>query len=59
MNENLYLILMSVTLVAMIFFSVVITAFEYRNPLSNKMALFRNFKEVVTFQKMDCYQIKD
>lgn len=30
--------------------------FEFRNPKANRMFLFRNFSEVLTWQKLDTYQ---
>jgi hypothetical protein len=30
--------------------------FQWRNPLANEMSFFRDFKEVITFKKMEKYQ---
>jgi len=32
------------------------TVFQWRNPLSNEMSLYRNFIEVVSWEKMQEYQ---
>ena len=32
------------------------TAFMWRNPKANTMSIVREFKNVITFEKMDCYQ---
>lgn len=40
-----------------LYIGIALMVFEYRNPLSNKMSLFRHFKAVMTFKTMNVYQL--
>ena len=52
-------IVIAIAILAIMYFAVVSFIFSYRNPLSNRTAIFRDFHEVMTFQKVDVYQIKN
>lgn len=38
------------------YLAVACAVFEWQNPKANRMFLFRDFHEVLTFQKLDTYQ---
>lgn len=50
------LALMLITLITVIYLSIAFAVFQWKNPLSNEMSFYRDFKSVITMQKLDKYQ---
>ncbi len=44
--------------ILMIYLGICWYIFEWRNPLCNETAAIKNFKAVITFQKLEIYQYK-
>ena len=42
--------------IAVLYVVIACAVFEFRNPLANRMAVFRDFTDVMQFNKLDKYQ---
>ena len=55
MNKKGSIILIIINL-AVIYFTISSLVFLWRNPHANQMQIYREFPNVITFQKMEVYQ---
>ncbi len=46
----------TISIVVIVYLMINWGIFQWRNPLANEMSFFRDFKEVITFKKMEKYQ---
>lgn len=49
-------LVMAFVVIALLYPSIAFAVFQWRNPLSNDMSFFRDFVEVITWQKLPEYQ---
>jgi hypothetical protein len=47
---------MAFVVIAPLYTSIAFAVFQWRNPLSNEMSFYRDFVEVITWQKLPEYQ---
>lgn len=58
-RDKLYTILICFLTVIALYVGISSFIFSYRNPLANSASVFRDFKAVMTFEKLTKYQPKD
>ncbi len=44
------------SMLPLMYVAVAFMVFQWRNPLANRMSIYRDFLAVVRFEKLDCYQ---
>lgn len=56
MNKLLHSIIFFVLVIFILYCAVATTVFQYRNPKANDMCIFREFGDVIKFNKLEKYQ---
>lgn len=56
MKEDIKVIAGGLCMVGIVYLAIAWPVFQWRNPLANKMSFFRDFADVVTWQKLPGYQ---
>ena len=56
MSRKVNNIVMVIATMYLVYAGVAFLVFQWRNPLCNQMAFYRDHVAVITFQKLDCYQ---
>lgn len=57
-EEWLPVVALCVVLPLNLYLGIASAVFRWRNPTANRMTVIREFRSVLTFQKLDVYQVK-